>query len=148
MVEKPANIALLTLGVGDLPRAVAFYAKAMGWTPANDVPTQGVAFFQLPGLVVALWSRKELARDAGVPFVAAGGFGGVALAHNAPDRASVDALLARAEAAGARIARPARETPWGGYSGYFVDPDGHLVEVAHNPFWPLDGDGRVLRLAP
>jgi uncharacterized glyoxalase superfamily protein PhnB len=97
-------------------------------------------------MVLALWSRESLAEDSGV--TDGGGWGGVTLAHNVRSPAEVDAVLAEADAAGARIARWGAATFWGGYSGVFVDPDGHPWEVAHNPFWHLDEDGSVLLNPP
>jgi catechol 2,3-dioxygenase-like lactoylglutathione lyase family enzyme len=130
----------MTLGVADLPEAVAFY-ETLGWRAANDFREQGVAFFQAGCMVVALWDRGELAADSGVED--SGGWGGVTPAYNCRDRGEVDAVMAEAEAAGARIARPAAETFWGGYSGVFVDPGGHPWEVAHNPHWTVLDDGSV-----
>ncbi len=136
------RLSLVTLGVADLERSRRFYEDGLGWRHAGD--GVGVLFFQSPGMVVALWSREELAKDMGVSGkVALGGFSGVALAHNVADRPSVDAVLAEAEAAGAVILKPAGETFWGGYSGYFADPDGHAWEVAHNPFWSFAPDGGI-----
>lgn len=137
-----ANLGLVTLGVSDLPRAVRFYQDGLGLPVANDWKEQGVAFVSCHGVVLALWPRGELAEDAKVA-PEGSGFRGIALAHNARDRAEVDAVLAEAARAGARVTKPAAETFWGGYSGYFEDPDGHLWEVAHNPFWTLDAEGRV-----
>ena len=134
------RLSLVTLGVADLERAVSFY-RALGWSPANDVAAQGVAFFQSGGMVVALWDRAELAADSGV--TDGGGWGGMTLAHNVGSPEQVGAVLAEAEAAGATIARPGAETFWGGYSGVFVDPDGHPWEVAHNPHWTLAADGSI-----
>jgi hypothetical protein len=134
------RLSLVTLGVADLPRAVAFY-EALGWKADNDFEAQDVAFFQAPGMIVALWHRDELATDSGVEDP--GGWGGVTLAYNGRDPAEVDKVLAEAEAAGARIARPPGETFYGGYSGIFVDPDGHPWEVAHNPRWTIHDDGSV-----
>ena len=134
------RLSLVTLGVADLGRAVDFYG-ALGWAPGNDHANQGVAFFQTGGMVVALWSRAELAADSGVDD--GGGWGGVSLAHNASSPDEVDRILEEAAAAGAEIARSGAETEWGGYSGVFVDPDGHPWEVAHNPHWRLDRDGSV-----
>jgi predicted lactoylglutathione lyase len=129
---------LITLGVRDLKRAVAFY-EALGWRTANDVDAQDVAFFQAGGMVVALWHRDELASDSGVDDN--GGWGGVTLAYNTRSPEEVDAVIAEAERAGARIPRHGAETFWGGYSGVFVDPDGHPWEVAHNPRWTIGDDG-------
>jgi uncharacterized protein len=134
------RVSLITLGVRDLQRAVAFYA-ALGWRAGNDVAAQGVAFFQMPGVIVALWSRAELAEDSVV--ADSGGWGGVTLAYNTRTREEVDAVIAEAEAAGATIGRPPAETFWGGYSAIFVDPDGHPWEVAHNPRWTITEDGQT-----
>lgn len=134
------RLGLVTLGVADLERAVAFYG-ALGWEPGNEVVEQGVAFFQSGGMIVALWSREELAADSAVSDE--GGWGGVTFAHLVGSPAEVDAILAEAESAGATIGRPGAETFWGGYSGVFVDPDGHPWEVAHNPHWKLAEDGGV-----
>ena len=137
------RLSLVTLGVADLDRATRFY-EALGWQPNRDA--EGVTFFQTGGLVVALWSRAELAADSAV--VDPGGWGGVALAQNVRSPAGVDEVLATAEQAGATIGRPGAETFWGGYSGIFIDPDGHPWEVAHNPFWVVTDDGRTLLSAP
>jgi len=134
------RISLVTLGVADLERSRRFYEDGLGWTRSNR--DDGVVFYQLPGMILALWSRQELAADAGVADEGAT-FSGMALAFNTRSREEVDALLAEAETAGGRILKPASETFWGGYSGYFADPDGHPFEVAWNPFWTIDGEGRV-----
>jgi catechol 2,3-dioxygenase-like lactoylglutathione lyase family enzyme len=139
------RLSLVTLGVADLARARRFYEDGLGWTRGNDNPD--VAFYQLPGGIFALWSRAGLARDARLSDDGAV-FGGVALAYNARSREDVDAVLAEAAAAGARVLKPAEETFWGGYSGYFADPDGHPWEVAWNPFWHLDAEGRVSLTQP
>ena len=131
------RLSLITLGVSDLARARAFY-EALGWETGAD-PDDEVVFFQMPGMIVALWDRARLAEDSEVED--AGGWGGVTLAHNARSPAEVDAVLAGAEAAGATIARPGAEPFWGGYSGVFHDPDGHPWEVAHNPRWTIAEDG-------
>lgn len=132
------RISLVTLGVGDPARARRFY-ESLGWS--GESPDGDVVFFQAGGIVVALWGREKLAEDSAVSD--SGGWGGITLAHNVRSAAEVDAVLAEAEAAGASIARPAASTFWGGYSGVFVDPDGHAWEVAHNPGWRLDDDGTV-----
>jgi len=134
------RLSLVTLGVADLARSVGFY-EALGWKAGNDWRAQEVAFFQCGGIAVALWDRDELAADSTVGDP--GGWGGVTLAHNVGSPAAVDAILAEAEAAGATIGRPGEATSWGGYSGVFVDPDGHPWEVAHNPHWTLAGDGSI-----
>jgi catechol 2,3-dioxygenase-like lactoylglutathione lyase family enzyme len=133
------RVSLVTLGVGDLARARAFY-EALGWV-AGPGSGDDVVFFQAGAMVLALWGRAELATDSGV--ADSGGWGGVTLAYNVRSPAEVDAVLAAAEAAGARIARPGAATLWGGYSGIFVDHDGHPWEVAHNPYWTIRDDGSV-----
>ncbi len=137
------RLSVVTLGVADLERARAFYT-ALGWRSDTD-PALDVVFFQSGGMVLALWSRTSLAEDSGVED--RGGWGGVTLAWNVGSPAEVDEILAQAQAAGARIPRSGAETFWGGYSGVFIDPDGHPWEVAHNPRWRLEDDGSVY-LAP
>jgi catechol 2,3-dioxygenase-like lactoylglutathione lyase family enzyme len=133
------RISLITLGVADVARSRAFY-ETLGWTTSAE-PHSNVVFFQTGGMIVALWSRDQLAEDTAA--ADSGGWGGITLAHNVGSPAEVDAVLAEADAAGATIARPGAETFWGGYSGVFVDPDGHAWEIAHNPFWTLGEDGSV-----
>src|SRR4249920_1988271 len=133
------RVSLITLGVTDLGRSRAFY-EALGWT-TNAVPDDDIVFFQAGGMIVALWSRTQLASDTVVED--RGGWGGVTLAHNVRSPAEVDAVLAEAEAAGATIPRAGAQTFWGGYSGVFVDPDGHAWEIAHNPHWTIGDDGSV-----
>jgi len=133
------RVSLVTLGVRDLARSRAFY-EALGWTTGAE-QDDDVVFFQAGGMIVALWGRDGLAADSGVED--AGGWGGVTLAHNVSSPAEVDSVIAQAEAAGAAISRHGAETFWGGYSGVFVDPDGHPWEVAHNPHWTLREDGSV-----
>jgi predicted lactoylglutathione lyase len=133
------RISLITLGVHDLAKARAFYA-GLGWH-TNAAPDDDVAFFQAGGMIFALWSRANLESDSGVTDTH--GWGGVTLAYNARSPDEVDAVLAEARAAGATIPRAGAETFWGGYSGIFVDPDGHPWEVAHNPHWTIAEDGTV-----
>ncbi|MGZ4268629.1 MAG: VOC family protein [Solirubrobacteraceae bacterium] len=133
------RISLITLGVADLARARAFY-EALGWTTGAQ-PGDDVAFFQAGGMVLALWGREQLAEDSCV--TDSGGWGGITPAHNVRSPAEVDAVLAEAERAGGRIGRPGAETFWGGYSGVFIDPDGHAWEIAHNPHWTVNDDGTV-----
>ena len=133
------RLTLITLGAGDLARARAFY-EALGWTTGAG-PDDDVVFFQTGGTVVALWDRAKLAEDTAVPDT--GGWGGITLAHNVRSPQEVDTVLSEAAAAGATIARPGAATFWGGYSGVFVDPEGHAWEVAHNPHWTLRDDGAV-----
>ena len=133
------RVSLITLGVGDLARSRAFYEK-LGWKTGAE-PDDDVVFFQAGGLIVALWGRRMLAEDSGMQDD--GGWGGVTLAYNVGSPDAVNAVLDEAAAAGARIARRGATTFWGGYSGVFVDPDGHPWEVAHNPHWKLREDGSV-----
>ena len=132
------RLSLVTLGVADIDRARRFY-EALGWS--GESPDGEVYFFQAGGMVVALWSRSKLAADSVV--TDGGGWGGVTLAHNVASPEAVDVVLAEAEAAGATIGRAGAATPWGGYSGVFLDPDGHPWEVAHNPYWGLAEDGSI-----
>ena len=131
------RVSLITLGVSDLGRARTFY-EAMGWKTGAS-PDDDVAFFQTGCMIVALWSRASLAEDSMVEDD--GGWGGVTLAYNVRSPEEVDAVIAEAEAAGATIGRRGAETFWGGYSGVFIDPDGHPWEVAHNPGWKIAPDG-------
>ena len=134
------RVSLITLGVADLERSRRFY-EALGWVIRND-PGEGVVFFQSGGMVLALWSREELAEDSMV--TDSGGWGGVTLAWNQRSRVDVDAVLDTARAAGATIPRAGAETVWGGYSGIFIDPDGHPWEIAHNPFWTITDEGDMV----
>lgn len=133
----------MTLGVRDLSRARGFY-EAMGWQ-TGAAPDDDVVFFQAGCMIVALWGRAELADDSAVED--GGGWGGVTLAYNVSSPDEVDAVIEEARAAGATIGREPGKTFWGGYTGVFVDPDGHPWEIAHNPFWVITDDGRTL-LAP
>ena len=133
------RVSLVTLGVQDLERAERFYTD-LGWEKGSDEAE--VVFFQCGGLVVALWDRAALAEDSAVEDT--GGWGGVALALNVRSPEEVDEVLAQAASAGAVIGRQGAETFWGGYSGVFIDPEGHPWEVAHNPFWTVTEDGRTL----
>jgi uncharacterized protein len=133
------RLSLVTLGVADLARARAFY-EGLGWQTRAE-PDDDVVFFQAGCMIVALWPRDLLAEDTVVEDN--GGWGGITLAYNARSPEEVDEVVAQAEAAGARIGRPPAETFWGGYSGVFMDPDGHPWEVAHNPRWTIDNDGSV-----
>ena len=132
------RVSLVTLGVADVARARAFY-EALGWS--GQSPDGEVVFYQAGGMILALWGRDKLAEDSVV--TDSGGWGGVTLAYNVRSPAEVDRLLADAEAAGAAIGRPGAPSFWGGYSGVFIDLDGHPWEVAHNPGWALADDGSV-----
>src|SRR4051794_13922024 len=134
------RVGLVTLGVRDLANARAFY-EALGWE-TGAAPGDDVVFFQAGGMVVALWDRALRAEDSAV--TDGGGWGGVTLAHNVRSPEEVDAVIEEARAAGAAIGREAGETFWGGYTGVFIDPDGHPWEVAHNPHWAVTDDGDVI----
>ncbi|HEY0392016.1 MAG TPA: VOC family protein [Solirubrobacterales bacterium] len=136
------RVSLITLGVSDLGRARRFY-EALGWETGAGAEDD-VVFFQAGEMIVALWDRAKLAEDSRVEN--GGGWGGVTLALNFGSSAEVDAAIEEARAAGATIGREPDETFWGGYSGIFIDPDGHPWEVAHNPHWTITDDGGV-RLA-
>lgn len=136
------KLTLVTLGVRDLQKSIAFFEDGLGWK-RSSASQDGVAFFQLNGMVLSLFGRKELAADANVP-EAGSGFPAFSLALNAKDRAEVDSVLEQAAKAGAEIVKPAEEVFWGGYSGYFRDPEGFLFEVAHNPFWELDEKDNIV----
>ncbi len=134
---KP-SITLITLGVSDLERAVHFYRDGLGWPTKGivgaDIDNGAVAFFKLDGgLRLALWPRTSMSADSGVPLPAARGALEFSLAHNVGSAPEVDAVMAQAKSAGAVIVKPAATTFYGGYAGYFQDPDGHLWEVAFNP---------------
>lgn len=133
------RLSVVTLGVRDLDRATAFY-RAMGWEPAAS--PEGVVFFQAGAMVLALWERAALEVDSCVED--SGGWGGVTPAHNVASRDEVDEILEQAEAAGATIGRRGGGTFWGGYSGVFIDPEGHPWEIAHNPFWTITDDGATV----
>lgn len=133
------RVTLVTLGVADLDRARRFYA-ALGWRPAQE--TEGVSFFQMGGMALALFGLRDLAEDQGRPGAALG-TGAATLAQNFASPADVDAAWAVARAAGATVLKPPQPVFWGGYSGYYADPDGHVWELAHNPFWPLAEDGSL-----
>ena len=134
------RLSLVTLGVADLAQARAFY-EAMGWQPAKP-DIEGVVFFQLNGMILGLFGREDLARDAQLD-PEGSGFRAISLAYNTRSEEEVDAELDRAVAAGGMLLKPAQKVFWGGYAGYFTDPAGHLWEVAHNPFWQLAADGSV-----
>ena len=133
------RVSLVTLGVTDLARARAFY-EALGWKTGAS-PADDVVFFQAGGSVLALWGREQLAEDSAVEDP--GGWGGVTLAYNGRSPEEVDAVIEEARAAGASIVREPAATFWGGYSGVFLDPEGHPWEVAHNPHWTIEKDGSV-----
>lgn len=133
------RVSLITLGVDDLDRARTFYEQGLGWVPAQA--PDGVVFYQLPGIALALFGRDDLAEDA--HHRVDGRFSGITIAINQRTEADVDAVLEQAAAAGATILKPAEKVFWGGYSGYFADLDGHVWEVALNPQWTINDDGTL-----
>lgn len=134
------RLSLITLGVTDLPRARAFYEGGLGWT--NGSKDADVVFYQLPGIVLALWGRADLAVDAKVIDTGAE-FSGIAIAFNTRSHDEVDELLAQVVGCGGTLLKPPAETEWGGYSGYFADPDGHPWEIAFNPGWSIGTEGHT-----
>jgi catechol 2,3-dioxygenase-like lactoylglutathione lyase family enzyme len=124
------RISIVTLGVADLQRSIRFYEQGLGWK-RSSAGGEAIVFFHTRGVVLALYPRQLLAEDANL--VNGHGFGGITLAHNVESKAAVDAVLTQAVAAGATLIKLPRTAEWGGYSGYFADPDGHLFEVAWNP---------------
>ncbi len=134
------RVSIVTLGVADLKRSREFYER-LGWRPSG-AKSEGIVFFQTGGMALALYPRDELAKDANVAG-AGDGFRAISLAFNARNRAEVDAVLKEAQAAGAKLVKPAQEAFWGGCSGYFSDLDGFLWEVAWNPFFSIAEDGSI-----
>jgi catechol 2,3-dioxygenase-like lactoylglutathione lyase family enzyme len=132
------QISVVTLGVTDFDRSRRFYADGFGWGPVFEMPD--IAFFQMNGLVLGIWSANALAEDMNR---AASSPGSIALGHNVGSREEVDALIARLVEAGGTLLRPGDEPPHGGYRGYVSDPDGHAWEIAWNPAWPIDSQGHV-----
>lgn len=138
------NLCIVTLGVADLERSMAFYA-ALGWERRGN-PDDGIVWFRTAGVWVGLFGYDALAEDAGidaVPFDMLPAYRGSTLAINLSSRDEVDAAFEHAEAVGALMVKEPHAAPWGGYSGYVADPDGHLWELCHNPFFPIDADGRI-----
>ncbi len=133
------SISVVTLPVADLDRAKAFYCGGLGWSPVFD--NGDIAFFQFNGFIVGLWNKTSFEAEIHGP--SSPGARGSALGHNVESPEEVDRLMAQAVASGAELVSAARALPWGGYSGYFADPDGHLWEVAYNPAWPISPDGYV-----
>ena len=136
------RITIVTLGVASVPAARRFY-EALGWTASSASQGEDVAFFQLNGMALSLYGRAALAADAAVAD-STPGFSGVTLAQNLASPEAVDEVFAKALAAGARQLKAPETAFWGGYSGYLADPDGHVWELAHNPFFPLDPDGNLV----
>jgi catechol 2,3-dioxygenase-like lactoylglutathione lyase family enzyme len=141
-MNVPAAVSLVTLGVRDVAASTHFYQE-LGFELSSSSVDGEVSFFRTAGGLLGLYGADDLRTDAlAESSPVAGAFRGVTLAVNVTSSEVVDSALASAAAAGARIVKPAQATEWGGYHGYFADPDGHLWEVAHNPFWPIGADGR------
>jgi len=140
MIYPVQRVTLITLGVQNLARARRFY-EALGWVPHEATPA--VVFFQMQGMALGLFGLKDLAEDQGVKQVSLG-TGAITLAQNFASTEDVDTAFAAALAAGASAVKPPSRTHWGGYSGYYADPDGHVWELAMNPFWPLAEDGSLV----
>ncbi|WP_439575655.1 VOC family protein [Phreatobacter sp.] len=137
-----AALALITLGVADVARATRFY-QALGFALSLSQSRETISFFAAGGVVLALFGRADLAADAGLSDTPRGPFGGITLARNLPSKGAVDRVFEQALAAGATVLKEPEDTGWGGYSGYVADPDGHPVELAWNPFFPLREDGTI-----
>ena len=138
------RISIITLGVADLGRAYQFYHHGLGF-PASRTPEDGIIFFQTGGTCLALYPADKLAEDVAPDFpTERSRFPGITLAHNTREKAQVDQLLQRAVQAGGKIEKPAQDTFWGGYSGYFSDPDGYLWEVAYADSWEFNPDGSLV----
>lgn len=135
------RINLVTLGVADIARARGFYER-LGFK-ASSASNENVAFFDANGIVLGIFGYDALAHDAQVAAATPPAFRGVTLAWNAESEKAVDAIIAHAVKAGARLLKQPQKVFWGGYSGYFSDPDGHLWEVAHNPFFPINDRGQI-----
>jgi catechol 2,3-dioxygenase-like lactoylglutathione lyase family enzyme len=136
------RITVITLGVADLARARDFYVEGLGWK-ASSSSNEHITFIDAGGIVLGLYPRELLAEDAKLE-LGSSGFSGVTLAHNVASKSEVDSALQAALNAGAALLKPAQEVFWGGYSGYFADPDGHVWEVAYNPHWQLNANGCVV----
>jgi uncharacterized protein len=136
-------LSLISLGVKDVAEAITFYNR-MGLAHVAEQSNYQITFFQMGGVILGLYGRDALAEDATLLPSASQPFNGVSIAYNAREKADVDTVLAEAKAAGGTIVKPAEDAFWGGYSGYFTEPDGHLWEIAWNPFFPITGDGRTL----
>ncbi|MFL5711953.1 MAG: VOC family protein [Chloroflexota bacterium] len=138
----PARLGIVTLGVSDLARSIAFY-EALGWESCSSTQPGVIAWFRTADTHVGLFPFDELAADANLPAERSTGFGGITLAINVDAAADVAPGLAAAVAAGGTLLKPATVTDWGGTSGYVADPDGYPWEIAHNPFFPIDDEGRL-----
>ena len=135
------HLHLVTLGVRDLQKSVAFYTEILGWKPSSN-SNDDVAFIQAGGVVLSIYPREKLSEDARVS-PEGNGFSGITLAYNAQSEAEVDEIIGDLESQGVKIVKEPQKVFWGGYSSYFADPDGYLWEVAYNPFFPFDENGNL-----
>lgn len=140
-MSVPARLNIVTLGVDDVARSRAFY-EGLGWEVAGAVGEE-ICWFRTSDSYVGLWGREDLARDAGLRSEPTAEFGGITLAINVENEEAVTTALEAAVTAGGRILKPGTRMDWGGFSGYFADPDGHPWEVAYNPTFPIGEDGRI-----
>lgn len=136
------KLNLITLGTEDFSRSLDFYEKGLGWKK-SEKSMDGLALFDLGGIILALHPREELAADTSLPYQPST-FSGLTISHNTRSEKEVDEILEKVAALGGTIVKRAQKVYWGGYSGYFKDLDGHLFEVAYNPFWELDETGNVI----
>ncbi|MBE0649734.1 MAG: VOC family protein [Bacteroidales bacterium] len=136
------KLNLITLGVDDIKRSLDFYEKGLGWKKSNKSMDE-LALFPLGGMTLALHPRQELAKDTTLSYQPTE-FSGLTISYNAKSEKEVDEVLMQVQKHGAIIVKPAQKVYWGGYSGYFKDPDGYLFEVAYNPFWDLDEDDNLI----
>jgi catechol 2,3-dioxygenase-like lactoylglutathione lyase family enzyme len=137
-----SHLNVITLGVQDLQKSTAFYRDKLGWKPAAS-SNANISFFQLNGMMLALYEREALADDVGIPNSALTDFPGFSLAHNVNSTAEVDDLFDQLKSNGVSIVKKPQKASWGGYSGYFSDPDGYLWEIAYNPFMHIEDDGNI-----
>lgn len=135
------NLNLITLGVDNFQKSLDFYEKGLGWKK-SDKSMDGLALFDMGGIILALHPKHELAEDTTLTYQPST-FSGLTISHNTKSEKEVDEILEKVKKLGAVIIKPAQQVYWGGYSGYFKDPDGYLFEVAYNPFWELDEKGNV-----
>lgn len=136
------KLNLITLGVNNLKRSLEFYEQGLGWKKSS-ASQEGIAFFPLGGIVLSLYSRDELAKDAEIKSEGHG-FQGFTISYNAKSELEVDEVMEKIRVLGGKIVKQAQKVFWGGYSGYFADPDGFLIEVAYNPFWPFDEKDNII----